>query len=67
MLEEDGTEVDEDYLPFVQANTVLMLLSTDDQWSGREGAEYRLYILDIQTRRFMLINYHVYLFCLITH
>lgn len=37
VLEEDGTEVDEDYLPFVKANTILMLLSKNGQWSDRKS------------------------------
>ncbi|CAB4006293.1 cell death activator CIDE-A-like, partial [Paramuricea clavata] len=37
VLEEDGTEVDQDYLPFIEANTILMLLSTNELWSDRKG------------------------------
>lgn len=37
VLEEDGTEVDQDYLPFVKANTILLLLSTSELWSHRKG------------------------------
>jgi hypothetical protein len=37
VLEEDSMEVDEDYLPFVQENTVLMLLSTNEHWSSQKG------------------------------
>jgi hypothetical protein len=33
VLEEDGTEVDQDNLPFVEANTILTLLSTNELWS----------------------------------
>ena len=34
VLEEDGTEVDdEEYFQTIEANTMLMLLSKDDIWS----------------------------------
>jgi hypothetical protein len=37
VLEEDGTEVDQDYIPFMEPNTVLMLLSKDEFWNNKEG------------------------------
>ena len=40
VLEEDGTEVDdEEYFQTIEANTLLMLLSKDDIWSP-EGPPY---------------------------
>ena len=36
VLEEDGTEVDKDYLPFIERNTVLMLLSTHEDWNSSQ-------------------------------
>ena len=40
VLEEDGTEVDdEEYFQTIEANTMLMLLSKDDIWSP-EGPPY---------------------------
>ncbi len=48
VLEEDGTEVDKDYLPFIQANTVLILLSENEHWSSQKGTWYRSFkVLDI--------------------
>ncbi len=48
VLEEDGTEVDRDYLPFIQANTVLILLSENEHWSSQKGTWYRSFkVLDI--------------------
>ena len=40
VLEEDGTEVDdEEYFQTIEANTMLMLLNKDDIWSP-EGPPY---------------------------
>ena len=40
VLEEDGTEVDdEEYFQTIEANTMLMLLSKDDIWSP-DGPPY---------------------------
>jgi hypothetical protein len=35
VLEEDGTEIDSDYFPFVKANTVLMILVENEQWNNQ--------------------------------
>ena len=45
VLDEDGTEVDAEYLPFVQANTILILLTTQEHWSSSEGYQYIKYSL----------------------
>ena len=37
VLEEDGTEIDNDYLPFVKPNTVLMMLKGAEVWSDEKS------------------------------
>jgi hypothetical protein len=41
VLEEDGTEIDNDYLPFVKPNTVLMMLQSEEEWS--DGKSNHIY------------------------
>ena len=33
VLESDGTEIDEEYLPFVEQNTTFMLLQPGEKWA----------------------------------
>lgn len=37
VLEADGTEVDEEYFPFSEKNTIFMLLKSDEKWENVQG------------------------------
>ena len=37
VLEEDGSEIDEDYFSFLPQSVVLQLLTVDEKWESAEG------------------------------
>ena len=54
VLEEDGSEVDDDYFSFIPQNVVLQLLTVAERWESPEGINL------VNTREPIIKNSHVY-------
>ena len=51
VLECDGTEIDEEYIPFLEKNTTLILLKSNEKWEFIKGMQLHCFFIVLEIPR----------------